>query len=86
MKKILLTAPRPGPTLLCLRDPFEPVPRTICRSQELTSVQMPQQKKLSTEASGCQDYHSDIGQGRPRPRPTGTRRYKVVKGNGKQIL
>ena len=63
----------------------------LCRSQELISVQMPEQNKLSTKANntGCQDYellaeyHSDIGQGRPRP--TGTRAM-VVKGNGKQIL
>ena len=53
---------------------------------------MPEQNKLSTEANntGCQDYellaeyHSDIGQGMHRP--AGTRGYKVVKGNGKQIL
>ena len=53
---------------------------------------MPEQKNLSTEANttGCQDdellaqYHSDTGQGRPGP--TGTRGYKDVKGNGKQIL
>ena len=52
---------------------------------------MPEQNKLSTEANntGCQDYellaeyHSDIGQGRPRP--TGTRGYKIVKRNGNRF-